>query len=187
MNDSFLPSDDDSDEDDEELYEHLEKEEIERATHAGSEATVTTGSSGNNVVGTPPPAPRPAPIRPKVQRRLSLRVPSLPKNTTLDDDKTTTLSKEQLDELLQILKTFPLPPTVSHDSQQTTTNMIYNNKITDTAVKLVSGIGKFSKFLASSSSSSSSSTSSTQQRRTETTPSPMHPSYSSQDINTERL
>jgi hypothetical protein len=175
---SVSDSDDEDDEDDEgSLYESItvteEQTETETKTETGpTSSNLVTDSSGSTgtgmeieVVDSPPPAPRPSPIRPKVHRRMSLRVLSLPK----DKDNTTaansndTISKEKLAELLHIMKSFPIPPTVLHDSQQTTTNIIYNNKLTDTAVSIVSGLGKFGmgmgKFLTSTSTSLSTATS----------------------------
>jgi hypothetical protein len=189
MDDSFLPSDDSDDDDDEdEIYESMKGMCMEETSEDGqSSLSISTDntnrptSSGAHGVDSSPP-PRPLPIRPKVQRRMSARVPSLLKltiNTTpTEDEKQSTITKEQLNELLHLLKSFPTPPNISHDTQlQTTTNMIYNNKITDTAVKLVSGIGKLLPF-GTSSRSSSGGSSSKQAESAQMTPSPMHPSYS---------
>mmetsp|Transcript_6573 Transcript_6573/g.10742 ORF Transcript_6573/g.10742 Transcript_6573/m.10742 type:complete len:181 (-) Transcript_6573:1221-1763(-) len=179
MAESFLPSDD-SDDDDLELYRAIEQGlGDQESEHALAMALAQGGIGGEGVSESQDNAPesRPAPVRPKVHRRMSTRVPSLTRNVSVDSGKPS-MSQESLDELLEVLRTFPTPPVVVHDAQQTASNIIYNNKITDTAVKLVSGIGKFSKFLSSGKTS---------QTVPETTPSPLHPSYSNPSLGAERF
>ena len=193
----FLPalSDDSDDEDEDELqlyqavqqgltlqHQQLQHQQLQHPPVPPSSASASSSSSLPQDLsidlsmgdGRDSLEPRPTPIRPKVQRRMSTRVPSLNKCGSGDSASAkNTLSPDTLHELLEIMRTFPAPPTVMHDTQNTASNMIYNNKITDTAVKLVSGIGKFSKFLSSGKSS---------QTAPEVTPSPLHPSYSNPSL-----
>ena len=175
MSEAFLPSDDSDDDD-------IVYDLVGQQTGENNEVETTSEQEGSDK-SVDSPAPRPSPIRPTVQRRMSLRVPSLPTNSQCD----TTVTKEQLEELSRFLKSFPIPPTVSHDAQHTTTNMIYNNKITDTAVKLVSGIGKFGKLFSSTTTSSSTLSTAPKLTRETSVPSPLHPSYSRNNVNSDRL
>lgn len=154
---SFLPSDDSDEEDDISLYEAIEQGMLAQEaalTLDNSHLSMETHRSGT-------PTAKPADLtRPKAQRRLSTRVPSFSMNisglglksepSSPSTPSKSPMSQQTLDNLMEIMRGMPTPPTIQHDAQQTATNLIYNNKITDTAVKLVSGIGKFGKFLSSS-------------------------------------
>jgi hypothetical protein len=152
MEDMLYPPSDDSDDEDE-VYEHIDALLLPSDTAIDNKEMIIITEEEGNAEHNSPSIKRPTPIniKPKVLRRMSMRVPTLPCIHTTDSK--VKITEATLNELIGIMRAFPTPPTISHDAQHTTSNMIYNNKITDTAVKLVSGIGMgIGKFLSSSSS-----------------------------------